>query len=327
MESIVRMFRKMVNREFLTYVVFLLIAIMIWFFHMLSKEHTADLRFRTSFTDTPADKVLLEAPDKYMFLTVTAQGFTLLKYKMGMVFHPISISANYRMLKKDYHHLQGEYYILSSSIVQDVKRQLGEDINLVHIAPDTLKFLFGETVKKKVPVKVQAQFQFEKEFLSTGALSVHPEKITVSGPEALVDALHYVHSVTKTYKNLKDTLKATIALLPPAEHLAYDTREVEIMLPVERHTETSLSVVIEAINLPDGYDMKIFPGTATITCMVPISRFDRLQPNMFRIAVDYDAVTNSAESSPKAKVSLIKAPSYVSDIRFHPQNVDFIVEK
>jgi YbbR domain-containing protein len=321
------MFKRTLNKEFLTYLVFVLIAVMTWFFRMLSKEHTVDLKFRASFVDTPADKVLLEAPDKYMSLTVTAQGFTLLKYKMGMVFHPLSINASYRMLKRDSHHLQGEYYILSSSIVREVKEQLGMDIDLVHIVPDTLKFLFGETVQKKVPVKVQAQFQFEKEFLATGALIVRPAEITVSGPGIWVDTLHYVYSVAKTYRNLKDTLKATIALLPSVQHLTYDTREVEITLPVERHTETSLSVPIEAVNLPEGYKMKIFPGTLTITCMVPISRFDRLQPNMFRVTVDYRAVANSAEAMPKAKVSVAKMPAYVSDVRFHPKNVDFIIEK
>jgi hypothetical protein len=321
--NIVERIKNRINREFLIYLLFLLIAIVIWFLNALNKEYTTELNFSTKYVDLPTDKVLVDAPAKYLSLTVNAQGFTLLKHRLGWFFHSININANYQTLKKD-RLSTGEYYLLSTSVFRNVSEQLGSDINLLRISPDTLKFFFSEAIRKKVPVKIQALFQYEKEFRATGAILTEPAVITVSGPKSIVDTIQHIYTKERTFKKLKANLQAKIAL-QPIEKLTYSIDEVSISLPVERHTEASVVVPIETISLPAGYVMKTFPGTVAVSCMVPNSRFDKLQPQMFRAVVDYNVIRK--EETAKAKIIIIKSPNYVTDIRFHPKTVDFIVEK
>ncbi|MDR0712769.1 MAG: hypothetical protein LBF89_00680 [Bacteroidales bacterium] len=303
------------------YLIFLLIAIVIWYLNALNKTYTTDLKFSAQFVNLSPDKILVKAPDNSLVFTVEAQGFTLLKYRIGLIFRSIVINADYHSFK---HGKNDEYYTPSSTVMKHVSEQLGTDINLLRIWPDTLRFVFGTMVKKVVPVKIRAQFQCEKEFSALGDVQVKPEKITVSGPRTLVDTLRFVYSVNKIFKGLKDSLVTRIAL-QPVEKISYNVKEVGIALPVERMTETSVTVEIEAVNLPEGYVMKTFPGNITVNCMVPVSRFDKLHDGMFRATVDYETVIRSKEA--KARVVVSKSPSFVQDIRFHPKNVDFIVEK
>jgi YbbR domain-containing protein len=318
--------KKRVSSEFLTYLVFFVIAVVIWYLNALNKDYTTDLKFKVKYVNLPTDKVLVEAPGNHLSLTVSAQGFTLLKYRLGFTFYPVNVDAGYSSLRKSRSARDSEYYILSQTISDKISTQLSSDIRLQRISPDTLKFLFSEMVQKEIPVKVQSRLQFEKEFLPVGDIRITPSRITVSGPRTIVDTIQYVHTKNKTFKRLKDTLQVQLAL-QPVEQLSYSVNEVSVVLPIERHTEASVSVPIEAINLPQGLTLKTFPGTVTVNCLVPISSFEKIQPHMFRAVVDYDAIKDAKDGMAKAKVSIAKSPSYVSDIRFNPKNVDFIIEK
>jgi hypothetical protein len=189
-----------------------------------------------------------------------------------------------------------------------------------------LTFLFSETIRKDVAVKPALRLQFEKGFLPKGAMLVEPAKVTVTGPKALADTMQYVYTRAKTFRKLKDTFRATVEL-QPVRQLRYSSGEVSIVQVIERHTEAAIQVAIEPVNLPRELTMRFFPGTVTVNCMVPISDYEKLQPYMFRAVVDYASIRDVKDNQAKAKVTLSRAPDYVTDVKFHPKNVDFIIEK
>ena len=313
-----------VNHDFLTYLVFLLIAIVIWYLNALNKDYSADLKFAVKYTDLPEDKVLANSPPEFLTLNISAQGFTLLQYRLGIIFHPVTLEASYQTLRKRNNSPQGEhYYLATQSVFDRIASQLNSDVRLKYIIPDTLNFQLSETVRKKIPVKPALQMQFEKGFFPKGDMQIEPAEVTVSGPKAIVDTMQYVYTRTKTFKDLKDTFKATIDL-QAVHQLRYSGEEVNIVQVIERFTEANITVPIEPVNLPEGYAMKVFPGTVTVNCMVPISDYEKLQPYMFRAVVDYVSVM---DNQAKARVALLRTPDYVTDVRFNPRNVDFIIEK
>jgi hypothetical protein len=319
-------FKSKASRELFTYLVFLLTAVLIWYFNALNKNYTTELNFRIRYTDVPEDKALVIPPAGHMRLTVSAQGFTLLKYRLGLTLYPITLDASYKTLRQNYSSRIGEYFIATQSVFDKIASQISPDIGLKGISPDTLKFLFSETVQKNVPVKVTAQLRFEKEFMPKGNMQVVPDRITVSGPQAIIDTMQYVYTASNIFKKLKDTLRVQIALQPVGQ-LRYSVQEVNVIQPIERYTEATVAVPIEPVNLPEGLKMKTFPGTVTVNCLVPISDFEKVQPYIFRVAVDYSMIKDLRENQMKIRVNLLKAPDFVSDVRFQPKNVDFIVEK
>ena len=314
--------KNSVSREFLTYLVFLLIAFTIWYMVALNKEYTTDLKFTVRYNDLPADKVLVNTPPEYLTLTVNAQGFTLLKYKLGLIFNPVVLDANYQALRKT----EGEYYISTQSVFDKIAAQLNSDVKLKMIAPDTLKFQFSETIRKNIRVKSALQFQFEKGFLPKGNMSINPREVTVIGPQAIIDTMQYVYTRSKVFKKLKDNLRTSIDL-QPVHQLRYSVVEVLIEQAIERYTEATLTLPIEPMNLPKGLTMKVFPGTITVNCMVPVSDYEKLQPYMFRAVVDYAGIKDVRDNQIKARVALLRTPDDVTDVKFQPKSVDFIIEK
>ena len=321
--GLVQKIKKNVNPRLLTYFVFLLIAVSIWYLNALNKDYTTELNFKVRYTDLPDDKALANTPPEQLTLTVHAQGFTLLKYKyrLGLILHPITLEASYQTLRRSA--ATGVYYLVTQSAFDKVSVQLGSDVQLRQIAPDTLKFLFSETIRKNIPVKPAVQLQYEKGFLPRGAIVVEPAKVTVTGPKALVDTMQFVYSRTKVFKKQKETLRTSIEL-QPVHQLRYSVNEAVIEQVVERNTEATVVAPIEPVNLPGNLTMKLFPGTVTINCMVPVADYEKLQPYMFRAVVDY---TGIRDDQTKARVTLLRTPDDVTEVRFQPKTVDFIIEK
>ena len=315
-----------ISHEFLTYLVFLLIAIAIWYINALNKDYTTDLTLAVKYTDLPEDKVLVNNPPERLTLTVAAQGFTLLRYRFGKIFYPLILEANYQTLRKNNNSIQGEYFLLTQSVSDKIVSQLKSDIVLKFIVPDTLKFQFSETVRKDLPVISTVQLQFEKGFLPKGKMNIEPGAVTVIGPQSVIDTMKHVYTQSKIYNRLKDTLRTTIKL-QPIHQIRYSTDEVTVIQVIERHTEATISLPVEPINTPEDLTMKVFPGTVTVNCMVPVVDYDKLQPYMFRAVVDYISVKDVKDNQAKAKVSIVRTPDFVTDVKFHPMSVDFIIEK
>ena len=319
-------FKSKINRDVLTYLVFLLIAIVIWYLNALNKDYTAEMKFAVRYTDLPDDKVLTNTPPKYLTLTINAQGFTLLKYRLGLIFNPMTLEASYQTLRRKNSSPQGEYFLITQSMFDRIALQLSSNVSLRNVAPDTLNFLLSETIKKKIPVKPALQLQFDKGFFPRGNMLIEPSVITVTGPKALVDTMQYVYTQTRVFKKLKDTLKSSVEL-QPVHLLQYSVGEALIEQTIERYTEATITAPIEPINLPGKTTMKMFPGTITINCMVPVVNYENLHPNMFRAVVDYNSVKDAMDNQAKAKVNVLRMPDYVIDVKFNPKNVDFIIEK
>ena len=310
----------------MTYLVFLLIAIAIWYLNALNKDSTADLRFTVKYTDLPEDKVLAATPPEHLTLTIHAQGYILFQYWLGLIFNPISLEASYRTLRKESNSPQGEYYLSTQIAFDRIAAQLPSGVNLKQVAPDTLKFLLSETIRKDLLVKPALQFQFEKDFFPKGAMLINPAKVTVTGPKMIMDTMQYAYTKTKVFKKLKETLRISVDL-QPVHQLRYSAGEVQIEQAIERNAEATIVASVEPVNLPEGLTMKVFPGTITINCMVPVSDFEKLQPHMFRAIVDYMSIKDTKDNQTKARVAIVRSPEYVSNIKFHPMNVDFIIEK
>ena len=318
--------KSKVSQKFLTYLFFLLIAVAIWYLNALNKDYTADFRFAVRYTDMPEGKILANTLPDYLFLTIQAQGFTLLRYRFRLMLTPIMLEASYNTMQRKNNSVQGKYFLSTQSMFGRIAAQLRSDVRLQQISPDTLHFHFTETISRNIPVKPAIQMQFEKGFLPTGNMLIEPARVIVTGPQTIIDTMQYVHTQSKVFRRLNSSLSAPINLLP-VNQLRFSTNEVKITQAIERHTEATVVVPIEAINMPEGTTMRLFPGSVTVNCLVPISDYEKMQPHLFRAVVDYNYLKDITDNQAKARVALLRTPDFVVELRFHPYNVDFIIEK
>jgi hypothetical protein len=313
-----------INKKLLIYLFFLIISIALWYLNALSKDYTTFIQYDVRYENFPKGKALItELPEKLSF-KVKGLGFSVLKHKLLAYTTSITLPIdNFRLdiSRKDNQYI---YYLLTRYTKDWISSQLGADVQLVEIKPDTLIFNFTDVIEKKVLVKPSLSLQFEKQYMQNGHILVRPDSVVVSGPQALIDTLSGVYTKEFKTKNLKDTLKQELELRP-VKRMALKTSQVFVTVPVEKFTEFSLSVPIEASNVPDGLKIRTFPSAITVSCIVGLSAYDKMSPYMFRAVVDYSNLIGNSQN--KVKVDLVKGPTNAQNIRFYPKSVEYIIEK
>jgi hypothetical protein len=123
---------------------------------------------------------------------------------------------------------------------------------------------------------------------------------------------------------IKDTLMVDVNLKTMPK-IIVPGKKIKVFIPVDKFTEVIYTIPIHCENNPGGTDIKTFPSTITLSCLVAVSDFDKISSEMFIAAIDYNKI---AELKPeKIKVNLVKMPPQIYNIKFHPKTVEYIIEK
>lgn len=311
------------NKRLLIYLFFLIIATLFWFLNALNKNYAVNIEFPVRFYNFPSDKVLVSDLPLKLKLRINGHGFTIIKHKFYAGISPLKIDVQ-GAGAEPMNDSTKVYYLLSRRIRERLVPQIGEDLQVLNVYPDSLFFTLDSIINKPMAVKPNIQLQFKKQFMQKGKPIVSPESIMVFGPKVVVDSMKFAYTELYTKKKLSDTLKVSLKL-KPVKTVRYGVENVSITVPVENYTEANVTVPIEVINLPDNLILRTFPGYITVSGVVAISDYPKMKPGLFKVTVDYKQTLNS--SSSRLKVTLLQSPDFMARISFAPKAVEYIIEK
>ncbi len=322
--SFVRKVRLRFDRNLLIFLFFLLLSTIFWLLNELSKNSSTSITCPVKYINLPKDKVLVKELPSRFELTIEAPGYTLLKYKLTNRLLPLIFDLNQYGFTIMGNSSNQKFFILTSRVRTGISRQLRSDVQILDISPDSIIFEFGEIVRKSVPVVPDLSIEYAKQFMLTGEITIDPDTIVVSGPNLIIDTLQKVYTHKESFSALNQSTTESISL-EEIKNITYSTKKVTITIPVEQFTEAIVDIPVEKIHVPDSLILKTFPGSVTLTCNVSLSNYEKISPHQFRAIVDYEEIGEKLGN--KLKVSIVKAPEYAQSIRFHPVNVEFIIEK
>ncbi len=311
------------ERRVLVFIFFVFISTIFWFLSALGREYTARLRYPVRYTNFPENMVMVGELPSTLELTVNAYGYTLLKYHVSRRLHPVVFDVNSFTLNRLPDTETRNFYMLFSVATNRIAGQLGADIEILDIKPDSLFLRFTDKVSRKLPVKPLLDLGFESQFMIKGNIEVEPDSVTVSGPLTLLDTMRFVPTLPLHIGGISGSLKQTVNL-PDHDMLDFSESRVTVNVPVDQFTEASLRVPLEVVNLPDTLIMKTFPSSVTVSFLVALTDYDKVNSRQFVASVHYDSLPSATGRLP---VRLEKQPEFIKSVRFSPQNVDFIIEK
>jgi hypothetical protein len=121
------------NRKVMTFIVCTVLSTFLWFMNVLSEKYTYTIPFQVQYLHMPQDKKLYPSCET-VNIKVDASGFNIMAYKLGIKERFINIEAG------SFRHKNSEYlYALQSTTHREkIEEQLGEQMKVVDITPDTL---------------------------------------------------------------------------------------------------------------------------------------------------------------------------------------------
>ncbi len=311
------------NRRVLIFFFFLLLSILFWFLTVMNKQYTSEISYPVRYIRFPDEKVLVnEIPDR-LDLTVNAGGYTLLRYHWRARIAPIIFDVNsfsLNTLRND----PSTLYILTTYAKDRIARQLSPEIEILDIDPDSLIFQFASRIEKKVPIQINLDLEFEKQYLQTGPFRIEPDSVLISGPEIILDTIHLVQTELSGMIGVNEPFEQELEL-QRLNRVDMNPSEVWVQVPVEMSTEASIKIPVEVINLPDSLILRAFPGQITVNFQVGLSTYETLNEHFFRAVIDYAEAGNMLGK--KLQVKLDRMPDYIQSVNYTPKTVEYILEK
>lgn len=324
-QSLIREFKKLknirLNRNIVTYLICVAIASILWLLNALNKEYSADITYPIRYINLPEGKYPVAKLPSQLLLEVKAKGFTLLGHSIRTSFLPITFNvstySSHFQKKNDIY----EYTLHTNDIKDKISSQLSSDIKLQNVAPEDIIFKFSDTDCKKVAIHPLIKYSLKRQYI-LNSLSLNPDSILVCGPGIYIDTLQYVNT---SLLNLKDIGKTTThkVKLQPIPDCTFEDREIEIKLEIEKFTEAKRSIAITPANVPDSMNLRLFPASVNISYEIGLSKYDIITDHDFIFSVEYPKQNQASY----LEVIASKFPSYIKNLSFSPQKVEYILEK
>lgn len=302
--------------KFLTFLFFLLISSLLWFLIKLTKEYTTQTVFSVVYTDVPVNKWVANT-DQRVNLSFSADGFITLRH--NLVREPnrvIEVS-----LEEVPYRLEGgnTYSYGSQYVAERVADWLGVPAGSVTVNDDKQYFNMEDLQQKDLPVQVPLDVKTQRQFQVYGDPLVEPGVITVYGPKSVLDTMEAI--VTEPFV-------ATAANTNLVRDLAVDycggavkgaEPTVRVTVQVEQYTETVVQV---PVTVTDSLQVRFFPETMAVKCMVPIRDFASLSPAAFLVLAD---TAQLHLRQPLLDIRLVRVPEHVEVVKAEPDQVEYLI--
>ncbi len=306
------------NKEFLIFLFFLLLSGAFWLMMALNETYEEELKVPVRLVGMPRNAVMTDEPADTVKVTVRDKGFTLVTYKYGHWFRPLTFKfATYA--NED----QGHGAIPAADIIKQVQSQLYGSSKLLSVKPEKLDFYFTYGASKKVPVRFRGKISTSKSYYLAHT-EFSPMMVTAYANKKVLDELKYVEIEPFNYRNLQDTIHQNVRL-QKIRGVKLVPSTVRLSVYPDVLTEESIEVPVSAVNMPAGMVLRTFPSRVTVRFTIGASQFRMIRPEQFNVVVDYQALAENP--SDKCTLQLRSVPSSVSKAKLELDKVDYLLEQ
>ena len=305
------------SREFLIFLFFFLIAGGFWLLQTLNNDYEAEFSIPVRVKDLPNNVVLTSEPPSELRVRVKDKGTVLLNYMLGKSFYPVSLDFS------DYKAVDNHVRIYASQFEKKVLSQLNVSTRLLSMKPDTLEYIYATGMSKLVPVRLSGTVGAGRQYYLSDTI-FKPDSVLAYAPEGVLDTITAAYTQPVKQENVSDTLRQQVSLLA-RRGVKFVPASIEMILPVDIYTEKTVEVPLHGVNFPADKVLRAFPSKVQVTFQVGLSRFREITADDFHINVSYEELLRLG--SDKYTVKLRNIPDGVKQVRFNPEQVDFLIEQ
>ena len=305
------------NRELLVFSIFLLVAIIFWFIQTFKNTTSVSLDYRLQLNGIPNSLVYTSEVPERIKVRLYGRGFNVLKLLFS--------SSNDRVVEVDYSLMKdtSKALIIDSDIwKRSFSKVLPSGVSVNEQSIQTIEIFYSSAEQKKLPVIFKGKMTTAKDYV-VGDIILKPEYVDVYAPVNVYDTITVINTNQIELNNLEDTLDIQLKLNPPmGVKCIPDTVHAKIC--VDLQSTKQISVPIYTLNSPQNIVLKPFPMTATVTYQVSASKYNSIKDTEFNAVIDYLTIK---ENDTQCKVNLTAIPEGVSNVRYSPHNVEFVIEQ
>lgn len=305
------------SREFLIFLFFFIIASVFWLLQTLNFDYETELVIPVKLKKVPGDVVLTSGPPEEIHVTVKDKGTVLINYLLGKDFYPIQLDF------EDYKNQGNHVNVPIAEIEKKVMSQLSLSTRIVGMKPEAIDYIFSKEKAKKIPVCLRGSITAGQSYYISDTVCF-PDSVVVFATQSILDTIKTAYTQYVSLTNISDTVRQRIPIAK-IKGAKFIPDNVAFTFIADIYTEKTLEVPLTGTGFPSGKILRTFPSKVKVTFQVGLSKFKYVRSEDFVLAMPYEELIKS--NSDKYRVRLNTYPVGVSNIRFSPSEVDFLIEQ
>lgn len=219
------------------------------------------------------------------------------------------------------------------SIQDKIKNALNTPAQIYQVVPQQIALQTERLQRKTVPLRADVQVACAAQYRLWGKPSLNISEVQLSGPQSLLDTIEFWSTEALAYPELDHSVRSIIALRShPNSQVSISPSSAELSINVQQATEKQLAlpVQIRSARADSNLIVALLPQSVTLTCVVGLKDFARLQASDFEAYIDLPSTyTSSADGSQQLPVRVqLRNPATQADVlRIQPASVRFLVRK
>jgi len=298
--------------------VFLLFFVIASVFWLIQTDNTMEKEFSipVKLKNTPDNVVFTSEPAKEVRVRIKDRTSVMINYWLNKSFYPIEVKVP-DFLGKDAVAVPLAYF------QQQVRRQIKSSTTIVAIKPDTFEIYYSKGAYMRFPVKLSGTLKTARQYYITRTF-FSPDTVAVYAPQDILDTMTAAYTTKRDVANLSDTSRISIPL-KPIKGVKYIPANVNLNVLTDMYTEKTLEIPLQGVNFPPGKAFRAFPSKVKVIFTVGLSDYQKYDAGDFHILVSYEELLNA--ESDKYTVKINNLPEGISQVRFVPAQVDFLIEQ
>lgn len=305
------------GKEIFTFLCFVILAASIWFILSINEDRERTIQIPIELTEIPQETVLLQDMPPYIEARIRDKGPVILSYNLKNT-PPIKIDFERHDNKKD------AIVISNNSLIEYARKQLKATTSILDFAPDSIRIGYTHDQGKRVPLVSQAHITTSPHSTLSDSIYIIPDSVTIYGKANILKNITKAYTEEIVLNNIADTTRIKAAVKEIAgTRIIPDS--VSIVIPVEEYTTKTISIPIAIGDIPEGYTVMTFPSHVTLTCLVPISKYNQTVSENFLIGNTFDKLQKTPGSY--GAIVVTHAPDYARNIILSQDSIEYIINE
>lgn len=302
-----------------TFLLCLTTATLLWLLTMLGKDYTTEVSIPVSFTNIPADRVVNSELPESIIVGVHGRGFGLLKLQSNVKKNAVVFDVERMTTGKN----RNSVHINSQEIRESIGAQISAPLSVTSLHPETIGFTLSEVANKSVPIRINHDITYKKQFTLKNKIIAEPSHIIITGARDIIDSIEYVETELVEGKNINSNIDKSVKL-QPIPHITYNKSHITVRADVEQTTGAERTAGVRIQNLPKNISMTLFPEEIKLSYEVGLSKYDTSLKDNFDFVVDFKEIT---EERNYLQIKVHRIPEYIENLSYSPQRVEYIIEE
>lgn len=315
--------KNLFHRKVLVFAACIFIAAFSWLINVLNRNYTKTLKVQLVYQNFPDGKTTSTLLPEFINTEIKTSGtkllFLLIKQNINKVKIDVAPLIKYKNKQVG--------YIQTSQAIGNLSQQLGTEIELIRLKPDTLFFNFGKSFSKLVPIKANVELDYEKLYHLSEGIKITPGLIQVNGDSAVIASMDSLETEKIILNKLNRTVEQEVGILIPEKHngrIILKNTKVKVLVQVDKFTEAEREIPVIVENLPIGYKLRTFPDKVKIRYHLPMGNYESISDSDFVASVNY---RDTELKKDKLKVSISTSRPSIKITSCSPEKIEYLIKK